>query len=484
MLLKTLLVTHRYLGVALGLLMTIWCLSGFVMMYQGFPGVTPEERHSALHPLDMSACCALNDVEIADEATVRIRIDMIGDAPVMRLQEGREQKLINLVSGDPFGEMTEDQVRGIAQRFAAGKGVDGQVEYVRPLEIDQWTTALARRSQPLWKAQFDDSLRTTVYVAGKTGEVVQDANARERWLSWFGAIPHWLYPTILRQDGALWTQVVIWSSAVGTFLTLTGIVVGVVKLRGRSGKWFPYKRPMWLWHHVLGFFAGILVLTWVFSGLLTMSPWGLLESKPSFDSATLDGNVTWAEARPLIERVKTEAVAGDVASARVEALLGEPFVVVKHRDGAERRYDAAGEAPLSRETLEAGLKAAGGDLSLAKLDLLEREDSYYYGHKRKVDLPAWRVSLSDADATRIYIHPQTGAVLRVVGATAKRYRWMESGFHSFDWPVLRARPVWDVVVLALLAAVTAVCATGAWMSFTRVGRDAGRIRDWLSRRKG
>jgi hypothetical protein len=56
--------------------------------------------------------------------------------------------------------------------------------------------------------------------------------------------------------------------------------------------------------------------------------------------------------------------------------------------------------------------------------------------------------------------------------------------HQLDLPFLRTRPVWDIVVLLLLAAVTISCATGAWLSFTRIGRDTGRMRGWLARRRG
>jgi len=37
-------------------------------------------------------------------------------------------------------------------------------------------------------------------------------------------------------------------------------------------------------------------------------------------------------------------------------------------------------------------------------------------------------------------------------------------------------------VLLLLAAVTVACATGAWMSFTRIGRDFSRVRQLLRRK--
>jgi ribose/xylose/arabinose/galactoside ABC-type transport system permease subunit len=55
--------------------------------------------------------------------------------------------------------------------------------------------------------------------------------------------------------------------------------------------------------------------------------------------------------------------------------------------------------------------------------------------------------------------------------TAQRYRWLESGLHDLDFPILRQRPIWDFVVLPLLLLVTFACATGAWLSFMRIGRD-------------
>ena len=41
---RWLVVTHRYLGVVLGLLMLMWFLSGIVMLFVHWPEVTEEER--------------------------------------------------------------------------------------------------------------------------------------------------------------------------------------------------------------------------------------------------------------------------------------------------------------------------------------------------------------------------------------------------------------------------------------------------------
>ena len=63
--------------------------------------------------------------------------------------------------------------------------------------------------------------------------MVQLTTRFQRFWGWLGAVPHWLYPTILRQDGALWSQVVICTSLIGCFLTVTGLWVGIARLRRR-----------------------------------------------------------------------------------------------------------------------------------------------------------------------------------------------------------------------------------------------------------
>ena len=52
---------HRYLGIALGLLISLWCLSGFVMMYVQFPDLSREEQLLGLNDLDLTTCCILPD---------------------------------------------------------------------------------------------------------------------------------------------------------------------------------------------------------------------------------------------------------------------------------------------------------------------------------------------------------------------------------------------------------------------------------------
>ncbi|MEQ1607466.1 MAG: PepSY domain-containing protein [Hyphomonadaceae bacterium] len=479
MIIKSLIVLHRYLGVVLGVIMTVWCLSGFVMMYQGYPYTTPEERQAGLEKLDLTRCCA--SLPVAADATARsFRVEMLKSAPVLRMIGGDGPKTFDLIAGSEVPVLSEAAVRQVAETYAAGNAVQGKISELGTLRVDQWSVQNARRSQPLWRAVFDDPGQTWIYVKGSNGEVVQDVNGHERFWNWLGAIPHWLYPTILRENGPLWNEVVIWLSTIGCFLVVTGMVIGIAKLRGKSGKWFPYKRPMWLWHHILGTFAGILVLTWTFSGLMTMSPWGLFESEGAVSRADLQTPMKLADVDAILARIKANPPP-DLVTVRAAALLGKPYLIASARDGSETRFGLAGLAPLLQAELQAGLKEKRGLFASGTLDVLNAEDDWYYGHKQAVDLPVYRLSLTDPDETKVYFNHETGEVARLADGTAKRYRWFLSAMHNVDLAFMRSRPVWDIIVLVLLAAVTAACATGAWLSFTRVGRDVSCIRQLFKR---
>lgn len=480
MIIKSLIVVHRYVGVVLGVLMTLWCVSGFVMMYQPFPVTTQQERLAGLDALDLNNCCAELPLADSDELG-NSRIEMLDGAAVLRTS-GSAAAVYDLATGAEIAPLSEEAVRRVAATYAAGNAINGEVSKLYTIHNDQWSVQGARRWQPLWKVEFNDAGASRAYVNGKTGEVVLDTNGHERFWNWLGAVPHWLYPTVLRENGPLWNEVVIWSSAIGCFLVVTGMVIGFIRLRGRSGKWWPYRnRPIWMWHHVFGTFAGALVLTWTFSGLLTMSPWGLLESEPAITREEVASKMTVGDARAILIAAQADPALAGARAMRAAPFMGQPYLIAQMANGTSIRLGANGPAPLRQAELEAGLQARGGLLASGKLDVLTQEDDYYYGHKQPVEFPVYRLTLTDPDQTHVYFNATTGDA-RIIDATSKRYRWFESGLHSMDFSFMRARPVWDIITLILMAFVTIACATGMWMSFTRVGQDFTSVKEFFRRK--
>lgn len=472
---RVILIIHRYLAVAVGLLMTLWCLSGFVMMYQSFPELSNEQRLNGLESLDLSACCSLGSFAPHDDTPLGgFRLEMLLGEPVLRTG-GRDAAIVKLATGEPLTPLTEANILTVARQFGSGNGISDTPRALGIVDIDQWTLQSARRNAPAWHIAYDDPAATEIYINGSTGEVFQFTNRRQRVLSWFGAIPHWTYPTVLRQNAALWSQVVIWASILGTFLAATGLYVGISRLRRDrldNNLVSPYT-GWWYWHHITGLVFGVLVLTWVFSGLMTMNPWGALSASDGDDYRTqITGTARWGELKQLLRTLNDNKQPLHETGIRqiTPAVFGsELFLLATTTQGEQVRLDRnAQPAPLAIADISAAIAALATPVQNS--GLLNREDNYYYGHKREVALPVYRAIVDDDEQTRLYINAQTGAV-RTVGSTGRWSRWIRTGLHDLDFPVLRLRPIWDMVVIFLLLGVTLVCITGTWMACRRVRRD-------------
>ncbi|HYP79413.1 MAG TPA: PepSY domain-containing protein [Steroidobacteraceae bacterium] len=471
--LRLLLIVHRYLAVAVGLLMALWCLSGFVMLYQDYPQLTRAEQLQGLEPLDLAACCRSDFLPADAETLHAFRIEMLNGMPLLRQSGVRPFQLRN---GEPLPGLQQDDVLHVAAEHARRRGISGTPRLLGPVDVDQWTLQTFQRQQPAQHLALQDAAGTELYVNSATGEVFQDTNRRERLLSWLGAIPHWLYPTFLRRNGPLWSKIVIWTSIAGCFLAATGLYVGISRLRRRAsdGRLSSPFHGWWYWHHVAGLCFGVLVLTWVFSGLLSMNPWGLLEGSEAGGrvASQLSRPVPTAELRQFLQALPQLPDAGQFRRLRAEDFDGHLYVIAERADGSVLRLDAAARpAPLTQAAVRE--LVARLDTGLRSLELMTVDDAYYYSHKEPAGLPVYRAILDDASRTRLYIRPATGEV-RIVDIDARRARWWQRALHGLDFRGLRTRPLWDIVAMLLLAGATLVTVTGSWMAIQRVRRDLGR----------
>lgn len=484
--LRAILFTHRWLGIAVGAVMTLWCLSGFVMMYVDYPRLLPAEQLRGLSPIQLPEVANYAAVNLPDDTPLSsAKLEMMGDHPVLRIKPAMNPTRpiaqmratpggYDLRTGEPIATLVPGQALALGAVFGRNFSIAGSATTATETNIDQWSVQTFRGHEPLYRIDYGDPAGSSAYVAGNSGEIVQQTTRFERFWGWLGAVPHWLYPTILRQNGEAWSQVVIWTSLVSCFLTVTGIWIGIARLRRqRNGKIGSSYRGLWWWHHMLGLFFGGLTLTWVASGLFSMNPWGFLDSMAGFaERERLAGQIIWGDVRPALEHLH-DLPRGTV---RIDAapLAGTMFVVATTRDGRMARLDAQGRpAGLQQNAVRAALRNGP---PLASLDYLTTEDAYYYTHKFALKLPVWRAILKNDEQTRLYIDPESGALIRAVDRDGRRFRWLQDGLHSLDFPGLRQRPIWDLVVLPLLMFVTLLCGTGTWMGIRKIARDVRRMR--------
>jgi hypothetical protein len=477
---RYLILIHRYLGTGIGILMVGWCLTGVVMMYVRYPLLTHTERLRRLQPLDWRGCCDVSAASLPDDAAVAgFEIESLAGRPVLHVQfAGRSGQLIDLIDGHAIAAVSQQQAADIAARYRpeianySDAGTAPPPRLVGLITYDQWTVSGEfNRLRPLYRFALDDLLGTQVYVSAKTGQVVQVTTRHQRFWNWLGTVPHWLYFAQLRHDAAVWIQVVIWTSMAGCFLVLFGIYIGLRQfLRRPAGRWSAY-RGLLYWHHLAGLIFGLFALTWVVSGLISMNPWGFLDGDGSNSAIDdlLGPPMSVVQVKQVLRTLPTATFASGVVAIESTRLWGQPYLLVTTSAGARRRFGVDGNpAPLVSADWHKVAATLGG-ATAAAAELLTTGDRYYYSRPGvPKPFPVRRVVLNDGHQTRYYLDPITAAPREVIDSDGRWYRWLHVGLHTLDFSTaMRSRPMWDVLMLILLAGVTAICGAGTWLGWRR-----------------
>ena len=468
---RLILLLHRYLGVTVGALMAMWCLSGVVMMYHSYPVLDEDVRVAHLEPIAWNACCKIPDLLPGGVQPGSIRIEMLGSRPVLQL--GEDSRPIDLLTGAFIERISADQAAEVAKRFATTNSPQPQL--LGLIDRDQWTVSGDFNSErPLFRFGLGDAADTELYVSSSSGRAVQLTTARERFWNWLGAVPHWLYFTELRRHSAVWSQVVIYASLLGCFLAGLGIYLGVRQLTVQpAGRWSPYV-GFNLWHHIAGLAFGILTLTWVLSGLLSMNPWGWLQGAGAHSESARIQGAPRSSPEGLAAALHALADAHPaIVSLKAAPLNGRLYFIASTAGGERLRLDEGGaQAPLGSEDLKFLAQVLAGDGPTNVPEFMTREDNFYFSHHELAALPVYRLIL--ASGTRYYLDSVSGMFIAKYDAEAQAYRWLHGGLHRMDFAVsVRGHPQWDALMLLLMSGVTLVCVTGAVLGYRRLTRRQG-----------
>ena len=497
---KWLILTHRYAGIVLSLLVVLWFATGITMMYAGgMPRLTPEMRLEKLPNLDVARVrltpAQAAEAGLIDEPARAVLLSIMG-RPAYRFGEA-EPTTVFADTGDVMEGATLAQSRTIASRFA---GVtEEQVEHVATLNrVDQWTLVQSRQL-PLHKFRVADDRGTELYVSPRTGEVTMVTTRTGRALAWVSTIPHFFYFAALRENQPVWYQFVVWSSGLVCALAVLGLVLGFVQSARQK-----YAGAM-RWHYVTGLLFGVFTATWAFSGLLSMEPFEWTNSRPLevrrdvFTGGPIDLG-KFAEMRPAewdhivngrgikeieLARIQDEHYylvrlghdpEGDKRPERLHQpyyITGraEPDRLLVRADTLQTRRDR-----FSTDSLVARLRTALPDVQIVEQQMLTEYDAYYYSRQHLTPLPVLRVKFADPGETWFYIDPSNSTLLSQVTRLSRVERWLYNGLHSLDFPIwYDMRPAWDIVMIVLLLGGLVSSSVGLAMGFSRVARGVGRL---------
>ncbi len=502
---KWLILSHRYLGIALGLLIVVWFATGIGMIYaRGMPSLTDELRLERLEPLDLESV-RVTPSEAAERAGLgeflgRVSLLMVMDRPAYRLS-GRGTATVFADTGEQMAGVGPVPAREVAGRFMDLPS--DRVRYERLVtQADQWTLTQPALL-PLHKLSIDDDRGTQLYVSPASGEVTLMTTRASRALAWVSAIPHWLYFTPLRVRQNLWTNTIIWAAGLGCVLAILGITLGITQFKysrpfrlSRIGSHIPYAGLM-RWHYIAGLLFGVLALTWVFSGLLSMEPFGWASGEGLSTGElrrTLVGGPLDARGFPQIDaEAWNDVLPGrSIKEITYTRILGEPYFMVRSTSAEPPSAEPpSAEPPSSRvlvsaETLEVRepfavdvlmdrVQESYSDIPIIEVSLLEEYDSYHYSRPYSGDqlapLPILRVKFDDPDQTWLYIDPGSGQLSRSVHRLDRVERWIYHGFHSLDFGFwYYKRPLWDIGVILLSLGGLATSTIGLYVGIRRLWR--------------
>jgi hypothetical protein len=504
---------HLYLGTVLCALFAVWFVSGVVMMYQSYPGLTTAERFAAMLPLDCRDCVVTPAQAIRAAGLPRgdyaMRLGMYRTRPVWRVADARNRW--RAVYADRAAPVTALSPAASVQLALAYAGPRAQVAHYHGTlqDADQWTlTRTVRDQMPLHRVDVRDGLGTRVYISPTSAEVVSASTRRERILSWFGAIPHWIYPSMLRRHAEAWTWLVIALSGLGTIMSVSGLAVGMWQFRwrrrlGRDGTAAartPYREAMMRWHHLLGLGFGGFACTWVFSGLMSMNPgdWspgtnpsaaqrrGWSGGDVALDSVTVAPSTAWQAFR-AVGRVPREMRVTRVAGTDYWTASDSPTRVARVPARAPTAHATVGgtltvDSVWSVEALVSQARAALPGAHLTAATLLSDYDDYYRDQARQRPLPVVRVKFDDPALTWLYLDPRSGEIAQRRDRRSRLERWLYNGLHELDfaWLMYR-RPLWDVVLIGLSAGGVLLSLTGVVLAW-RYARALGTGQRHLRRR--
>lgn len=459
---------HRVLGALLGILFVMWFVSGVVMIYHTFPSVRQVAwEHKVPLRLPLPPIEEVIDRLPKGETVKEMKLICRLNQPVFDIRTDKDRYLLPADTSQQILPLDENYFRSMAALWC-----QSEVATVDTLmELEQWIPfGRLREEMPIYKFNFSDDARTQLYLSSQSGEPLQCTTRESRFWAWVGAIPHWVYFTRLRQDIDLWKNTVIILSSIGILMVVTGLYTGIQVARQhrktRRGGLSPYRKRWHRWHHVGGLLFGIFVLTWIFSGMMSLAElpdWMAKEHKSYPVRQTLSAGTLPLENYVSDYRRAIAALNGEIVELTWSRFCDKPVYLVR-TSGQQQGMDASGPElrPLSIGQDEAcrAIQALHTGEDVQTPVWMTEYDTYYTDRQQKLSLPVWKVEVENDDHTCYYVNPSTAQV-RSYNTRGRWHFWTYQGLHSLKFGFLLKHPfLWYAVMWLLLLGGTAVSLTG------------------------
>jgi PepSY-associated TM region len=463
---RALILVHRWLGVAFCLLFAMWFASGIVMHFVPFPAPSEAARFAGLAPIEMPSA--------AHDPAEAVRASGLSGVSRVRLIQ-RSDGLVYLISGSVdaaalhAADLSDAAVHSyslalaIATDYAGRRQWDAAAAGIVALNsYDQWTVLNDfDRYRPLYRVALNDRRGIELYLSTTTGEVVLETTRRQRAWNYVGSIAHWIYPVALRSHPTIWSRLLWWLSLAALIGACAGAVIGTLRLGGEGSRFSSPYRGWQRWHHWLGLCCMLFLLTWIFSGWLSMDNGTLFSTgRPSStEAAAVTGAPNWS----ALPHAELQQLGPQTIEAEWFAFAGRIYRR-KRFPGGMQRLAVAGwraEASPARAFLDAAeVNAVADRLASACAPAVIVDSGDGYAPPPIVpNAPIYRLVCG---GDWFHIDGASGVLLDKLDSSRRSYRRLFGALHTLDFPILVSRPALRGFLIVVL------CGFGFVFSLTAV----------------
>lgn len=228
---------HKWVALIVGLQIVLWIAGGVVM------SVIPIEIVRGEHKIAERKIDAFNPTEIIsihDAAAVlsadRIKTAVLGEVlgtPVWRIvADDDDTHLIDAKSGEILSPLNANLAQRLAESDFAHEGAVKQVERLETPPSEY------ARPGPVWRIEFDDRDKTTIYVDPATGQVTARRSKTWRFYDFF-----WKLHIMDYDDGADFNHpLLITAAGAAIFVAFSGLILLIIKVRRSLLVWSANRR--------------------------------------------------------------------------------------------------------------------------------------------------------------------------------------------------------------------------------------------------
>lgn len=168
---------HKWLGLAIGLQFLLWALSGAGMALIDRHEVAGGARRTpaAVRPPGTDGWARVQ-ARLAGADVSGVALRPLGSRTVFEVTAANETMLFDAASGERI------RIDARAARHLAGAAYPGSAAVRQVAPLDRVGFAVRGHALPIWRVDFDDPRRSSFYISGTTGALLERRN--DSWRVW------------------------------------------------------------------------------------------------------------------------------------------------------------------------------------------------------------------------------------------------------------------------------------------------------------